>query len=91
MAMLSCAVAAKMCVSWNTNATESINRATGMSRMSTPPMATEPRSGSRRRASSCPIVLLPPPDGPTSAVIVPSRIVTVTPSSAHRRTGASGA
>lgn len=46
--------------------------------MSTPPMDTEPESGSHVRVSSAARVDLPDPDAPTMAVVLPAgmRIVT---------------
>ena len=51
--------------------------------MSTPSSVIRPRSTSQNRGSSDTSVVLPPPDGPTSATTSPGATESVTPSSVH--------
>ncbi len=43
-----------------------------MSRTSTPPTSTRPPSTSQKRGTRLAAVVLPPPEGPTSATVAPA-------------------
>ena len=51
-----------------------------ISRTSTPPMLTEPESTSQKRGMRRSMVVLPEPEGPTTAVIAPAGICALSPS-----------
>ncbi len=53
-----------------------------MSRTSTPPTSTCPPSASQKRGTRLAAVVLPPPDGPTSATVEPAGTVKLTCDSA---------
>ena len=72
---------------WNTNATRSISARCGMSRTSTSPMRTAPSPTSQKRGTRLAAVVLPPPEGPTSATVAPAGTESVT----SRSAGASAA
>ena len=75
-------LSARLCLNsrsfWKTNATRSIKRAEGMSRTSTSPMRTAPSATSQKRGTSEATVVLPPPEGPTKATVVPCSTENVT-------------
>ena len=73
-AMVSVAIMA----SWKTSAIDPISCLSVCSRMSMPPIRIMPDPTSQNRAISFARVDLPPPDGPTRAVTVPGRQVSVT-------------
>src|SRR5688572_27043454 len=47
-----------------------------------PPMRISPSSGASKPATSCSVVVLPQPEGPTSASVSPRRTASVSPSTA---------
>ena len=65
-------------LSWNTKDTVFISVSLAMSRTSTPPMRITPLRGSKKRAISWARVVLPPPEGPTKAAVVPAGMERVT-------------
>ena len=67
---------------WNTKATRSMSSACGMDRTSTPPPSTRPALASQKRGTSEAAVVLPPPEGPTSATVAPEGTCSTTSSSA---------
>ena len=75
-----------MCASWVTTPTASCSESRVTSRRSWPPMRTAPSSGSYSRDTRWVIVVLPAPDGPTSAVSCPGGAWKVT----SRSTGCAG-
>ena len=79
------------CASWVTTPTTSCSESSVTSRMSWPPMRTAPSFGSYIRETSWVIVVLPAPDGPTSAVSLPAGAVNETscstPAAASVRSG----
>ena len=76
--MLSMRLRLKSRVFWKTKETESISSERGTSRTSTPPTSTRPSSTSQNLGTRLAMVLLPPPDGPTSAIVSPSGIAKLT-------------
>ena len=60
------------CASWDTTPTVARNDANVTSRRSVPAMRTAPDVGSYIRLTSCDTVVLPAPDGPTSATMEPA-------------------
>ena len=77
--MLFAMVSEAIMASWKTNAMEPISCSSVCSRTSAPPIRIAPESTSQNRAISFARVDLPPPDGPTRAVTVPGRQVSVMP------------
>ncbi len=77
--------------SWVTMPTVSRSDSSDRSRTSWPPIRTTPSVGSYSRATSWLIVVLPAPDGPTSAVSRPAGARKVTPRSACASPSRSGA
>src|SRR5207248_1545147 len=68
-----------MCASWVTTPMAACSESWVTDRTSCPPTSTAPPLTSYRRAASAVIVVLPAPDGPTSAVICPDLTVNDTP------------
>ncbi len=60
---------------WKTKATRSIRMWGSICRTSTPPTLTEPVVTSQKRGIRLAAVVLPPPDGPTSATTWPGSAV----------------
>jgi len=63
------------CASWETTPTTWCSEALLTSRRSAPAMRTAPLVGSYIRVTSWEMVVLPAPDGPTSATIAPAGTV----------------
>ena len=74
----------KSLFSWNTKPTVCSRSCVFISRMSTPPMLILPESISQKRPSKLTRVVLPPPEGPTSAVSECSGMLSVMPFTAVR-------
>ena len=66
-------------MSCDTNATWSYSCVIGMSFSSWPPMVMLPEPASQKPAASLAMVDFPPPDGPTSAVILFCGMLRLTP------------
>ena len=79
------------CASCGTTPTTDRSDSSVRSRTSCPPIRTVPRTGSYSRGTRCVIVVLPAPDGPTSAVSFPAGTWKVTSRSTHASPGRSGA
>jgi len=67
-----------------TQASRARQTSAGMAASGTPSTVIVPESGAMKRSSSAAIVLLPAPDGPTSATCWPGSRLKLTPSSAAR-------
>ena len=74
----------KSLFSWNTKPTVCSRSCVFISQMSTPPMLILPASTSQKRPSKLTRVVLPPPEGPTSAVSECSGMLSVMPFTAVR-------
>ena len=57
---------------WNTKATRPMRSCGSISRTSTPPSRTVPPLTSQNRGTRLAAVVLPPPEGPTSATVAPA-------------------
>ena len=69
---LSASVCRNSWLVWNTKATWSISSCGSISRTSTPPTSTRPAETSQKRGIRLAQVDLPPPEGPTSARVLPA-------------------
>ena len=63
---------------WNTKATCSISTWGSICFTSTPPTSTVPEVASQKRGMRLAAVVLPPPEGPTSATVCPGSTVNET-------------
>ena len=69
--MLSISDSANSWSFWKPNATCFMSSDSGMARTSAPPISTDPDCGSQNRGTRLAAVVLPEPEGPTSATVEP--------------------